>query len=69
MMIFCVVVDILVLFNCFWISGILISVVEYVGDGVEWGCWEGLVGFFMVLVLLVVELLFFMVLGYYEWVG
>ena len=41
MMTSCAAADTPVLFNCFRISGTLTSVVERVGDGVEWGCWEG----------------------------
>ena len=55
---FCVAADTPVLFNCFRISGSLTSVVKRVGDDVEWVRWEGSVGPFAVLVLMVVELSF-----------
>ena len=48
----CAAADTPVLFNCFRIRGTLISVVKRVGDGFEWGCWEGSAGPFLVLVLL-----------------
>ena len=51
----CAAADTPVLFNCVRISGTLTSVVERVGDGTECGRWEGSVGPFLVLVLLVVE--------------
>ena len=57
MMTSCAVADTPV-FNCFWISGTLTTLVEHVGDGIEWGHCEGSVGPFVVLVLLVVELSF-----------
>ena len=58
MMTSCAAADTPVLFNCFRISGTLTSVVERVRDGIECGRWEGSVGPFLVLVLLVVELSF-----------
>ena len=58
MMTSCAAADTPVLFNCFRISSTLTSVVERVGGGVEWGRWEGSVGLFVVLVLLVAELSF-----------
>ena len=69
MMTSCAAADTPVLFNCLRISGTLTSVVERVGDGIEWGRWEGSVGPFVVLVLLVVELSFSWPLGYHDWVG
>ena len=58
MMTSCAASDTPVLFNCFRISGTLTSIVEQLGDGIEWGHWEGSVGPFVVLVLLAVELSF-----------
>ena len=54
----CEAADTPVLFNCFRLSGTLTRVVDRVGDGIEWGRWEGSVGLFVVLVLLVAELSF-----------